>query len=253
MKPFRAPRQVIKETQEAEMENIGRDIVGHGERWTIVARHERSESLDGLLVSHELSQVPSPSLSDFEEFLGKIETQVRTYPKDMSRASAGELGVTQAKNHRSATDEYWESVLAKEKERCEMDLRKESVPVEAMMVGASSDDDDVPIVNTLSRKQTNLGVLATLAADLTSPAKLQPKKVKQTRWTYETVCEATGVSSKYWDADAPSVRQTKLLARERMKALNDGNVDGEGMVLLIKSKGLYCISFCACPVHRSNR
>ncbi len=112
-----------------------------------------------------------------------------------------------------------------------MDLRKESVPVEAMMVGASSNDDDVPIVNTLSRKQINLGVFATLAADLTSPAKLQPKKVKQTRWTYETVCEPTGVSSKYWDADAPSVRQTKLLARERTKALNDGNVDGEGMVL----------------------
>ena len=76
MKPFRAPRQVIKETQEAEMDNIGRDNVGQGERWTIVARHERSESLDGLAVSHKLSQVPSPSLSDFEDFLGKIEIEV---------------------------------------------------------------------------------------------------------------------------------------------------------------------------------
>jgi hypothetical protein len=69
MKPFRAPRQVIKETQEeAEMDNIGRDIVGqkekqqqdegvdcHGERWTIVARKERFESLDGGVVSHEPS------------------------------------------------------------------------------------------------------------------------------------------------------------------------------------------------------
>jgi hypothetical protein len=82
MKPFRAPRQVIKETQEAEMDNIGRDIVGHGERWTIVAQHERSESLDGLSVSHELSQVPSPSLFPFEDFLGKIKIHVRTYPKD---------------------------------------------------------------------------------------------------------------------------------------------------------------------------
>ncbi len=33
MKPFRAPRQVIKETQEAEMDNIGRDIVGDGRLW----------------------------------------------------------------------------------------------------------------------------------------------------------------------------------------------------------------------------
>jgi hypothetical protein len=83
MKPFRAPRQVIKETQEAEMDNIGRDIVGHGERWTIAARHERSESLDGLAV---------------------------------------------------------------------------------------------PIVNTLSRKQTNLGVLATLAADLTFTGQITTKE-----------------------------------------------------------------------------
>ncbi len=236
MKPFRAPRQVIKETQDTEMDNIGSDIVGHGERWTIVARNERSESLGGLAVSHELSQVPSPSLSDFEDFLGKIEIEVRNYPKEMSRASAGQLAVYKAKTQRSATDEYWESVLAKEKERCEMDLRMESVPVDARMVGASSDVDDVPIIDTLSRKQTDLGVLATVAADITSPAKLQQKKVKQTRWTYETVCEPTGVASKYWDADAPSARQTKQLARERMKALNDGNVDGEGMLLLRKTK-----------------
>ncbi len=59
-KPFRPPRQVIKETQEAEMENIGRDIAGqkespqqiegvdcHGEWWAILARKERTESVDG--------------------------------------------------------------------------------------------------------------------------------------------------------------------------------------------------------------
>jgi hypothetical protein len=110
-------------------------------------------------------------LSDFEDFLGKIESEIRNSPKDITTASTGQIIVSKANKQRSANDEYWESVLEKEKKRCEMDLRMESVPVDAMMVGASSDDDDVPIVDTLSRNQTNLGVLATVAAETFSPAK----------------------------------------------------------------------------------
>jgi len=37
-------------------------------------------------------------------------------------------------------------------------------------------------------------------------------------WTYETVSEATGIASKYWDAEAPSERGTKTLAKEKLIA-----------------------------------
>ncbi len=83
------------------------------------------------------------------------------------------------------------------------------VPVDNMMLSSSSDADDVPIVNTISREKTNLGMLATVAAEKSSPTIVRKKKVKQMRWTYEIVCEPTGVASKYWDANAPSERATK--------------------------------------------
>jgi hypothetical protein len=47
-------------------------------------------------------------------------------------------------------------------------------------------------------------------------------------WTYETVAEPTGVASKYWDAEAPSERRTKRLAKEKMLAIKETNVDIQG-------------------------
>ena len=47
-------------------------------------------------------------------------------------------------------------------------------------------------------------------------------------WTYETVAEATGVTSKYWDAEAPSERGTKKLAKEKLVATKDANYDNQG-------------------------
>lgn len=236
MKPFRAPRLVIKETQEAEMEHEGRDMAGqkekphqdgvdcNGKQWTIEARKERTESVDGVNVSHVATQVPSLSLSDFGAFFDYLESERRNFPKDITIASNGTIAVPKVKTHRSATDEYWESVLQSEKERLGFTM----VPVDAMMVGASSDEDDVPIVNTLSRKHSNLGILATVAAETSSPGQLKKRNVKQTRWTYETVCEPTGVASKYWDADAPSERATKRLAKQRINALNVNDLEGKG-------------------------
>ncbi len=179
-------------------------------------------------------------MSDFEEFLDKLKSKQCKLAKDRTTASTEEIRVPRAKNKQSVTDAYWESVLEKEKERLKLDLLKTRVDVDAMMVGASSDEDDIPIVATLPRKETNLRVLATVAAETSSPAKVQQKKEKQTRWMYETVSEPTGVSSKYWDADAPSVRATKQLARERIMALNDGDVDGKGMLLYTKSNSKHC-------------
>ena len=47
-------------------------------------------------------------------------------------------------------------------------------------------------------------------------------------WTYETVAEPTGVTSKYWDADAPTERATKKLANEKLVATKDSNYDNQG-------------------------
>jgi hypothetical protein len=177
------------------MEYVGRDMVGqkeqphqdgvdcNGEQWTIEARRkERTESVDGVKVSHVSSQVPSPSsLSDFEAFLENLESERRNFPKDTTMQSNGPIAVPKAKTHRSATDEYWENVLQREKERQANDFRFTMVPVDDTMLAASSDEDDVPIVDTLSRQQTNLGILATVAAETSSPGTLKKKKVKQTR------------------------------------------------------------------------
>ena len=47
-------------------------------------------------------------------------------------------------------------------------------------------------------------------------------------WTYETVSEATGIASKYWDAEAPSERGTKTLAKEKLIATKDANYYNQG-------------------------
>ncbi len=74
-------RHIIKKTEEAEMEPIGHDMEGkkdrpdkdgvdyNGEQWTVEARKERTESTEAN-VPNMSSQVPSPSLSDFEAFWG---------------------------------------------------------------------------------------------------------------------------------------------------------------------------------------
>jgi hypothetical protein len=230
-------RYVIKETEEAEMDPIGGDmarqmnkphtdgIICNGEQWTIAARNERTESGSANL-RNETSQVPSPSLSDFEAFLGSLESERSNSPKDTTTAAKGD----KAKKHRSSNDEFWENVLQKEKERCENDMRMNMVPVDDIMPRATFDEDDVPIVSTLRGKHSNLGMLAAMAAQTSSPAKVKPKKVKEVRWTYEIANEPTGVGSKYWDAEAPTERTTKRMAREKICALNVENIEDKGSI-----------------------
>ena len=91
-------RHVIKETEEAEMDPIGADMEGQkeqphhdvvvrdGEQWMLEARKERTES-PGANVPNEASQVPSPSLSDFEAFLDELESERHNFPKATSNAS----------------------------------------------------------------------------------------------------------------------------------------------------------------------
>ncbi len=86
-----------------------------------------------------------------------------------------------------------------------------------IVLGDVSSDDDIPIVSTL--------------ASLTTTTKR--KKKSKVLWTYETVAEATGVSSKYWDAEAPHERATKKQAKEKLSAIT---------VAEIQSTGLYHVS-----------
>jgi hypothetical protein len=190
MRSFRAPRQVIKETQEVEIEHVGRDMVMQrekpqhdgvhcdGEQWTIEARKDHAVSVECVTEAQVLSQVPSPSLSDFEAFLDNLETERSNSPKDTTTQTIGPIAVPTAKTRRSATDEYWENVLQREKERQANDFRFAMVPVDNMMLAASSDEDDVPIVNTISRGQTNLGMLATVAAEKSSPSIVKKRSSK---------------------------------------------------------------------------
>jgi hypothetical protein len=63
--------------------------------------------------------------------------------------------------------------------------------------------------------------LATLASQPTSSPNVREKKEKKTLWTYETVAEPTGMSSRYWDAEAPVERATKRRAKEKMSAIHE--------------------------------
>ncbi len=97
------------------------------------------------------------------------------------------------------------------------------------MVGASSDDDDVPIVQTLSQTSSDLSVLATLATTFATSPKLRKKRAFKSLWTYVPLHEPTGVSSNYWDTNAPAVRTTKRLAKEKITAMHQGEGNNEGM------------------------
>ncbi len=64
-------------------------------------------------------------------------------------------------------------------------------------------------------------MLATLASQPTSSPNGRKKKEKKTLWTYETVAEPTGMSSRYWDAEAPLERATKRRAKEKLSEIHE--------------------------------
>jgi hypothetical protein len=66
-------------------------------------------------------------------------------------------------------------------------------------------------------------MLASLASQPTSSRLPRTKKAKKNLWHYETVAEATGASSKYWDAAAPMERATKKRAKEKLISLHEPN------------------------------
>ena len=93
----------------------------------------------------------------------------------------------------------------------------------------SQPDDDVPIVQTLALSGVRLELLATVAAQPSPSPKLRRSQVKKATWVYETVAEPTGVSSKYWDVEAPQERATKRRAKEKLSALHEPDGASSGM------------------------
>jgi hypothetical protein len=107
----------------------------------------------------------------------------------------------------------------------------------------SDGDDNVPIAETLTAKAKRLTMLATLASQPNSSPKGRKKKEKKTLWTYETVAEPTGMSSRYWDAEAPQERATKRRAKERLVAIHEPDE---------ASSGAQPLPFTVCFVINSN-
>jgi hypothetical protein len=90
-------------------------------------------------------------------------------------------------------------------------------------------DDDVPIAQTLALPSKRLHMLATVAAQPSPSPKLRKNHVKKALWTYETVAEPTGVSSKYWDNDAPEEWATKRRAKEKLSAIHEPDGASSGL------------------------
>jgi hypothetical protein len=89
-------------------------------------------------------------------------------------------------------------------------------------------DDDVPIAQTLASQCANLSMLASFASKPSPSSCSRKKKERKNLWHYETVAEPTGISFKYWDADAPMERATKRRAIEKLSAVYAGNENESG-------------------------
>jgi hypothetical protein len=127
-----------------------------------------------------------------------------------------------------SNNEFWQGVLESEQEKLSKDLETRTVAVEDILLGGDSDedaDDNIPIVSQLPKI---LALLAALAEVPSPSPKQRKKKVPKSLWTYVTVDEPTGAVSRYWDADAPSERATKRLAKERLVALREADVPSQG-------------------------
>jgi hypothetical protein len=107
------------------------------------------------------SEAPSPHLSEFEDYLAQAEAR-----KNVVATAQGLLSLSQScpvLSARQQRDAFWESHLQSEKKRLQDAITSRE---------SDSDEDDLPIVNTL-----------------TSPAAPNKKKKRapKTLWTYEAV------------------------------------------------------------------
>jgi hypothetical protein len=133
-------RWVVKETQEpdiipsdnySEAKTDRDEFNGNGERLSV------EERMDRFPVAHSSQTLSnaSPNIMEFEAFL---EQKVAPHQPPHHEETSN-----QGKRKKvSKTDEYWEGVLASEKLRLSKASDTTLTPVEAMMVGLSSDEDN---------------------------------------------------------------------------------------------------------------
>jgi hypothetical protein len=184
-------RVVVKETQAVEVDQTEKDR--SGSQCTTAKVNDPT---------HESSKVQSPCLSEFEDFLDQCDAR-RKWEAEQREALP-------LLTSRQRMDAFWESILQNEKRRLAEDTLAPMINVEDICLNEFSDDDDVPIVDTLPQKTKNLSLLANAAS------KKRVKKPTKTLWSYETVAEPAGVVSKYWDSPASSVRSTKRIAKQKL-------------------------------------
>ncbi len=137
-------RWVIKETQDADiithLDNASeaktdRDNLNvNGERWRFEARMDRS------VVAHSTeapltTTVASPNIMEFEAYLEHALAPGQPQP-------IVQTTIKGKRKWKSKNDESWEGVLESEKLRLQNVSESGLTPVEAMMVGVSSDDDN---------------------------------------------------------------------------------------------------------------
>jgi hypothetical protein len=168
----------------------------------------------------------SPNLSEFESFLDGLTTAQNKKTKQ-KKAQNQKKGNTKAKNKDDSDEsedlENFGDIYLRARASSksvgsgtstigklallppEADNHSRTVSVDDILPEVRPNDVDVAIVNTL-----------------TFPKLKRKGRIKaQVKWTYETVLEPTGVGSKYWDAEAPSERATKRIAKEKLVALKD--------------------------------
>jgi hypothetical protein len=134
-------------------------------------------------------------LSDFEEYLAKAEAgQTLVAISQVNLSTRHSVPVLSTRQQRDA---YWESHLQSEKKRLQDAITSTE---------SCSDDDNLPIVNTLPS---------------TAAPKKKNKRAPKTLWTYEAVHESSSPASKYWDVKMSTERATKRRAKEKFMSSED--------------------------------
>ena len=233
MRPFRAPRQLQGRPTQKKAVDVESDSEEPTElimkTWKIKETEDQfiQTAQDKSEIVSSDQNVPdphgttaghaSPNLLEFESYLEALDSRGNSImASSQGNTNSTPFTLPMTKPAHMTTDAWWELVLQTEKERLNLEMER-AVPVEEIYPDCASDDDDIPIVNTLLSNMV--------------PKTKKPKKVKSL-WTYDTVMEPTGVTSKYWNGGATSERATKQLAKQKLTDLHvaDKAIEGEGIM-----------------------
>jgi hypothetical protein len=111
------------------------------ERWVV------KETQEADIIHSDNDSEASPNITEFEAFLEQ-DLAPREPPPNVEPADQ------RKRKKLSKTDEFWEGVLASEKLRLQKVSDSDLTPVEAMMVGSSSEEEtgDTPLRRAAKRR-----------------------------------------------------------------------------------------------------